>query len=141
MSIVRQMSSVWQRGDYSRVPFNIYHDPSLYKLEQEKVFRGPLWCLLGLEAEIPKPGDFRVAYVGDLPVVFNRDLEGRINAFVNRCAHRGAEIAREPRGNVQDFTCIYHNWCYSHRGDLIGVPFARGVNGKGGMPKDFDPKK
>jgi anthranilate 1,2-dioxygenase large subunit len=39
---------------------------------------------------------------------------------------------------VQDFTCIYHSWCYSHRGDLVGVPFAKGVKGKGGMPEGFD---
>jgi len=133
--------NVWRRGDYSRVPFNIYHDPSFYKLEQERVFRGPVWCLLGLEPEIPNPGDFRVTYVGDVPVVFNRDYEGRVNAFVNRCAHRGAEVARVPYGNVKDFTCIYHNWCYNFAGQLMGVPFAKGVQGKGGMPADFDIKK
>jgi len=133
--------NLWPRADYSRVPFNIYHDASLYKREQEKIFRGPVWCLLGLEAEIPQPGDFRVAYVGDVPVVFNRDHEGGINAFVNRCAHRGAEIAREPYGNVKDFTCIYHNWCYSFSGELMGVPFVKGVKGKGGMPADFEIKQ
>lgn len=128
----------WQRPDYSRVPFQLYHDPETYKQEQEKIFRGPVWSVLGLEAEIPKPGDYRIAYIGDVPVVFNRDPEGQINAFVNRCAHRGAEIVREPYGNVQDFTCIYHSWCYTHRGDLVGVPFLKGVNGKGGMPAGFD---
>ncbi len=131
-------NAIWQRRDYSRVPFALYHDPEIYRLEQERIFRGATWSVLGLEVEIPKPGDYRICYVGDVPVVFNRDAEGRINAFVNRCAHRGAEIAREPFGNVTDFTCIYHNWCYSHGGDLIGVPFARGVNGRGGMPDDFD---
>src|SRR5690606_23616196 len=33
---------------------------------------------------------------------------------------------------------IYHRWCYNHQGELIGVPFQRGVGGKGGMPKSFD---
>src|SRR4051794_38194650 len=135
-----QTTSIWQRTDYTRVPFGVYHDPSFYRLEQEKVFGGPVWCLLGLEAEIPKPGDFRVSYVGNVPVVFNRDPEGRVNAFVNRCAHRGAEVAREPYGNVRDFMCIYHNWRYDHAGRLLSVPFARGVKGKGGMPADFDVK-
>jgi len=131
-------NAIWQRRDYSRVPFELYHDPEIYRLEQDKLFRGPTWSVLGLEAEIPRLGDYRICYVGDVPVVFNRDAEGRVNAFVNRCAHRGAEIAREPFGNVQDFTCIYHNWCYSHQGDLVGVPFARGVKGRGGMPPNFD---
>ena len=131
-------TDIWRKPDYSRVPFQLYHDPQIFELEQERIFRGPIWSVLGLEAEIPRPGDYRICYVGDVPVVFNRDADGRVNAFVNRCAHRGAEIAREPFGNVPDFTCIYHNWCYSHRGDLIGVPFARGVNGRGGMPSEFD---
>ena len=131
-------NSIWLRPDYSRVPFQLYHDLEIYRLEQDKIFRGPTWSVLGLEAEIPRPGDYRICYIGDVPVVFNRDATGGVNAFVNRCAHRGAEIAREPFGNVSDFTCIYHNWCYSHRGELTGVPFARGVKGRGGMPADFD---
>jgi anthranilate 1,2-dioxygenase large subunit len=132
---------LWERNDYSRVPFQLYHDPEIYRREQERIFGGPVWSVLGLEVEIPRPGDYRVVHVGDLPIVINRDPEGGINAFVNRCAHRGAEIAREPYGNVQDFTCIYHAWCYSHRGDLVGVPFAKGVKGKGGMPADFDMRR
>jgi phenylpropionate dioxygenase-like ring-hydroxylating dioxygenase large terminal subunit len=135
---MNDMSAIWQRNDYSRVPYRLYHDPAIYKDEQERVFRGRTWSVLGLEAEIPKPGDYRVTYVGDTQVVFNRDKEGAVRAFVNRCAHRGAEIVREPYGNVADFTCIYHSWCYNQQGDLIGVPFMRGVNRKGGMPAGFD---
>jgi len=91
-----------------------------------------------LEAEIPNPGDYCVTHVGETPIVLNRDQGGGINAFVNRCAHRGAEIVREPFGNLADFTCVYHAWCFSPQGDLIGVPFMKGVNGKGGMPPSFD---
>lgn len=138
---MNDLNAIWHRPDYSRVPFRLYHDPEIYQLEQEKIFRGPTWSVLGLEAEIPRRGDYRICYVGDMPVVFNRDAEGGVNAFVNRCAHRGAEVAREPFGRVADFTCIYHNWCYSHRGELIGVPFVHGVKGRGGMPADFDMRK
>jgi anthranilate 1,2-dioxygenase large subunit len=129
------------RQDYSRIGYGFYHDPEIYRLEQERIFRGPVWSVLGLEAEVPNSGDFRVTYVGETPVVFNRDRDGEINALVNRCAHRGAEIVREPFGNSRDHTCIYHSWCYSHKGDLIGVPFQKGVQGKGGMPADFDIRK
>lgn len=130
--------SVWPRADFSRVPFALYHDAAVYRREQARVFRGPTWCLLGLEAEIPKPGDYRVVHVGDTPVVMLRDESGAVNAVVNRCAHRGAEIVREPFGNVADLTCIYHSWCYDLRGKLVGVPFVRGANGRGGMPASFD---
>ncbi len=49
----------WPRPDYSRVPYWLYHDPAIYDLEQERIFKGPTWSLIGLEAEIPNPGDFR----------------------------------------------------------------------------------
>lgn len=130
----------WPRTDYSRVPYSIYHDPEIYQLEQEKIFRGRCWNVLCLEAEIPNPGDFRVCHVGDTPVVVNRDDDGELYAFVNRCAHRGAEIVREPWGTAKEHTCIYHAWLYNRKGDLKGVPFRRGANGKGGMPECFDMK-
>jgi phenylpropionate dioxygenase-like ring-hydroxylating dioxygenase large terminal subunit len=39
---------------------------------------------------------------------------------------------------VKDFHCVYHAWRYDLRGNLASVAFRRGVNGKGGMPDDFD---
>jgi len=131
----------WPHKDYSRVPFRLYHDEALYQREQKNVFRGPVWSVLGLEAEIPKPGDYRLTHVGEESVVYVRDAQGEIRAFVNRCAHRGAEVVRFPAGNAEDFTCIYHAWNYSLAGDLQGVPFRRGANGKGGMPASFDIKQ
>jgi anthranilate 1,2-dioxygenase large subunit len=58
--------------------------------------------------------------------------------LVNRCAHRGAIVRRELRGNATDHICIYHRWCYGLDGKLQGVPFRRGLKGKGGMSPDFD---
>ncbi len=101
------------------------------------MFRGPTWLFLGLEAEIPNAGDFRASWLGDTPVVYNRAFDGTVYTFVNRCAHRGALVRREPWGNAADHTCIYHRWCYDIEGNLIGVPFQRGVNGRGGMAHDF----
>lgn len=128
----------WPRNDYSRIPFWIYHDPALYAEEQERIFRGPVWSYLCLAAEIPKAGDFVTTWVGDTPVVVNREDDGSVHAFVNRCAHRGAIVRRELRGNADDHTCIYHRWCFGRRGDLVGIPFQRGVRGQGGLAPDFD---
>src|SRR4051794_23500669 len=128
----------WPRDDFSRLQFGLYHDPEIYEQEHDRIFRGPTWSVLCLEAEIKKPGDFVVTHVGQIPIVVIRTKAGTVSAMVNRCAHRGAEIVREPFGNSPDLTCIYHAWCYSETGDLLGVPFRRGVNGKGGMPPDFD---
>ena len=128
----------WPRDDYSRVPYSLYHDADIYAREMERIFRGPVWLFLGLEAEVPNPGDFRTTWLGETAVVYNRDDDGQIYAFVNRCAHRGATVCRELYGNTSDHTCIYHRWCYDRQGNLIGIPFKRGVGGKGGLAEDFD---
>ena len=113
---------IWPALDYSRVPYRLYHDAEIYAREQERIFRGPVWCFLGLDCEIPNPGDFRATYVGDTPVVFNRDKSGAVKAFVNRCAHRGALVRREISGNADQHICIYHQWCYGLDGGLTGDP-------------------
>jgi anthranilate 1,2-dioxygenase large subunit len=128
----------WQRNDYSLVPYWLYHDPQIYAQEQERIFKGPTWSLVGLEAEIPNPGDFRTTFIGDTPVIVDRAADGSIHTMVNRCAHRGALVRREPRGNARDHICIYHRWCYGLDGKLKGLPFRRGLKGKGGMDPDFD---
>jgi len=131
-------AAIWPALDYSRVPYSFYHDADLYAREQEQIFRGPVWSFLGLDCEIPNPGDFRASYVGDTPVVFNRDREGAVKAFVNRCAHRGALVRREISGNAEQHICIYHQWCYGLDGGLQAIPFRRGIQGKGGLDADFD---
>ena len=128
---------VWPANDFSRVPYPVFYDREIFNREQERVFRGPLWCYVALKAEIPNPGDYKATFIGDTPVVVTRGPDGSINAWVNRCAHRGTMVVRTQFGNVKDFTCVYHHWCYDHQGNLIGVPFLRGLKGKGGMPKDF----
>jgi hypothetical protein len=42
------------RADGSRIPFKVYSSPEIYQLEQERIFRGPTWSFVGLEAEIPR---------------------------------------------------------------------------------------
>jgi len=100
----------WPRNDYSRVPFRLHHDQALYELEMERIFRGPAWSFLCLEAEIPNPGDYRTTWVGDTPVIVSRDKKGALHAFVNRCSHRGAMIVRNLRGNADRLVCLYHRW-------------------------------
>src|SRR5439155_18636256 len=111
-------AGIWPALDYSRVPYRLYHDAEAYEREQERIFRGPTWHFLALAAEIPNSGDFRATWVGDTPVVVNRDADGTVHAFVNRCAHRGAMVRRELAGNASEHTCIYHQWCYELDGGL-----------------------
>src|ERR1043166_2098173 len=131
----------WPAEGVTRVPYQVFTDPAVYAREQEKLFRGPVWNYVGLEVELPNPGDYKATFVGDTPVVVSRDKDGYLHAFVNRCAHRGALVCREMRGNRASHVCAYHQWSYDLRGNLIGVPFRRGIEGKGGYAADFDPTK
>jgi len=124
-----------------RVPYQVYLDPDLYALEQELIFQGPTWNFLCLEAEIPNPGDYKLTYVGDAPVVVVRKSDGGVSAVLNRCAHKGAVLCFKLRGNITEFNCVYHNWVYDLDGKLQGVAFRRGVGGKGGVGPDFDASK
>ncbi len=129
----------WPPQGVTRVPYQVFVDPAIYAQEQEQIFRGPVWNYVGLETELPTPGDYKATFVGDTPVVVSRDKDGSLHAFVNRCAHRGALVCREMRGNRASHVCVYHQWSYDLRGNLIGVPFRRGIEGKGGYAADFDP--
>jgi len=130
----------WPAEGATRVPYWVYQDEDTYRREQERIFRGPTWSYLCLEAELPQPGSFLTTFVGDMPVVVARDPAGAIHAFENRCAHRGALICMEARGRAERFSCIYHNWTYDHAGNLTSVAFRRGIAGKGGMPAEAKPE-
>jgi anthranilate 1,2-dioxygenase large subunit len=128
------------RPDGSRVPYKVFSSQEVYEREQERIYRGPTWSFVALEAEIPKPGDYKSTFVGDTPVVVTRTDSGELAAWVNRCAHRGAIVCRNARGNAKSHTCVYHQWSFDQKGNLQGVPFRRGQNGAPGMPADFNPK-
>jgi len=128
---------VWP-GDLTEIPDWVYTDETIYQREIERIFHGPTWNYVALEAELPNAGDFIRSNVGPTPVVVTRAKDGSINVVENRCAHRAAELCRELSGNANELVCPYHQWTYDLKGNLIGVPFKRGVGGKGGMPRTFN---
>lgn len=150
--------SRWAGTGSSRVPFWAYTDPALYRRELERIFYGPHWCYVGLEAEIPKVGDYRLSWVGERQVILVRDrvapkdrgTDTGIRVVENRCAHRGVRFCQQPHGNARSFVCPYHQWTYKLDGTLVGLPFKDGVPSEdaegrpcvnGGMPAAFDLKE
>ena len=129
---------VWPAEGLTRIPDWVYTDQTIYEREVEKIFHGRTWNYVALECEVPNPGDFIRSNVGPTPVVVVRAADCSINVFENRCSHRAAEFCRELSGNTKEFVCPYHQWSYDLHGNLAGIPFRRGVNGKGGMPADFN---
>lgn len=144
----------------SRVPFRAYTDPANHRRELERLFYGPHWNYVGLAADIPEPGDYRLSWVGERQVIMvrdrvsprERDTDPGIRVLENRCAHRGVRFCQPPMdgqvGRARSFVCPYHQWTYKLNGELAGLPFKDGVKSgsdgdacvQGGMPADFDPK-
>ena len=134
------LERAWPAEGATRVPYWVYQDAEIYRAEQARIFRGPTWNYLCLEAELPEPKSFVTTFVGDMPVVVARDPNGALRAWENRCAHRGALVCMQRRGTAERFSCIYHNWTYDHAGNLTHVAFRNGIAGKGGMPADAKPE-
>jgi len=127
----------WPAEGLTRVPYWVYSDPGIYAEEQARIFRGPTWNFLCLEAELPRPHSYRRACDA-----------GRGDARRGRSSARLREPLRPSRsllvlnqsGEARDIVCVYHNWSYDLCGNLTGVAFRKGLRGKGGMPPDCRPE-
>ena len=133
-------SRAWPEGGDARVPYWVYSDPDVYAAELERIWYGPHWLYVGLEAEIPGVGDYKTTTLGERPVIMVRSNETEISVLENRCAHRGVKFYQKRFGHAKELLCPYHQWMYDLQGNLTGVPFRRGVRKQGGMPADFDMK-
>ncbi|HZK89734.1 MAG TPA: Rieske 2Fe-2S domain-containing protein [Stellaceae bacterium] len=127
----------WPSNGISEVPFRVYTDREQYAREQETIFKGESWSYLCLASEIPSPGDWVATTIGEVAIIVARDEAGQVNAFVNRCAHRGNLLCLTGKGQGREITCIYHGWSYDLGGHLTGVAFEKGVKRQGGMAPEF----
>jgi salicylate 5-hydroxylase large subunit len=140
-TLARPFELDWEAGACAHVPYRLYTDESIYARELERLFYRDHWCYVGLAAEIPNPGDFKRSAIGERAVVVVRARDGTVNVVENRCAHRGVQFCQKPHGSTKTFVCPYHQWSYDLGGNLLGVPFRKGVRQgdriNGGMPEDF----
>ena len=83
----------WESAGTSRIPFAAYTSDALHRRELERFFYRGHWCYVGLEAEIPNPGDFKRTAVGERSVILVRAQDGEIHVVENVCAHRGMSFA------------------------------------------------
>lgn len=100
---------------------DVYASPEIFKMEMERLFRRS-WILVGHESQIPGKGDYFLASVATKPTIIVRDGNGKVNAFLNACPHRGAPLTTSPRGSTPRFVCPYHSWTFKPDGSLIGMP-------------------
>ena len=103
------------------LPQALYTSQAAYEFDLEAVF-GRSWLQAGLEAQIPRTGDYFTYQVGANSIVVLRDQRGGINAFFNTCRHRGAQICADGDGHVVRLVCPYHQWSYDLSGRLTQAP-------------------
>lgn len=116
-----------------RLDRRIYTDPGIFEMEMTRIWERT-WIYLAHESQIPDPGDFITTHAGRHPLIVNRDRDGQINAMVNSCTHRGAQVCRVSKGNARVFSCPYHGWAFAQDGGLIAAK----EEAEGGYPASFD---
>lgn len=111
------------------MPMNarVYADTARHAAEQQKLFL-ELPLVAGLSGDIPKAGDMLTFEGAGRPIVVIRDGEGRANAFLNQCTHRGARLVAN-NSCQPSISCPFHGWSFDLRGHLIGQPGRQGFDG------------
>ena len=99
-----------------RHPTWTYTDPALFEQERLRIFKeNPQFvCFSG---DLPGPGSFYTFDDLGVPVLLTRDQDGKINAFLNACSHRGARL-KDGCGKSNAISCPYHAWGFDLKGKL-----------------------
>ena len=121
-----------RRPGYSlAAPFYVSDD--VFAADMELIF-GRHWIYVGVEPDVPEPGDVMIVDVGRASIAIVRDDDGEVRAFHNVCRHRGARLVHEAKTTVGNLVCRYHSWTYGLTGELLHAPhmgggFDRGCHG------------
>lgn len=99
-----------------------YTDPDIFAVDLERfVFRH--WICAGHESRIGAPGEFFTMEIGRESVIIVRTADGRVNALLNVCRHRGSRLCEGRSGRIAAgrLTCPYHAWTYDLDGRLLAA--------------------
>jgi phenylpropionate dioxygenase-like ring-hydroxylating dioxygenase large terminal subunit len=120
MQQIDESKNVDARVQY-KMPTSSYVCPDLAEKEWQAFFQNHPQ-LIGFSGDLTGPGCYFTSDDFGAPVLATRDKNGKFNAFLNACRHRGARIADEPRGEKNLFVCPFHSWSYSGQGQLVAIP-------------------
>jgi glycine betaine catabolism A len=110
-------------GHSLEAPF--YRSPEVFAADLDIIF-GRHWIYVGVEPDVPEPGDTMVVDVGQSSVLVLRDDDMQVRAFHNLCRHRGARLVHEAKASVGNLVCRYHQWTYGLDGKLLFAPHMGG---------------
>jgi phenylpropionate dioxygenase-like ring-hydroxylating dioxygenase large terminal subunit len=112
-----------------RVHRDLYTSAELFAAEQEHLFANT-WNFVGHASQVPQAGDYVAVTIAGRPLLMVRQHDGSIKVLANRCAHKGAQLATNPSGNLgKTIRCPYHAWSYRLDGTPLGVPMKAAYDG------------
>ena len=109
-------------------PVSMYTSRDVLAKEQALLFRRSPQ-VVGFSAQLQGPGDYFTHDLTGVPILVVRGREGRVNAFLNVCRHRGARVTEGCGQAVKTWACPYHAWSFDTAGKLVGIPDAYGFDG------------
>lgn len=110
-----------------------FTNPELFELEMKYIFENN-WLYLAHESQITETNDYFTTYIGRQSIFISRNKEGELNAFINACSHRGAQLCRYKKGNKSTYTCPFHGWTFNNSGKLLKVKDGKDA----GYPEGFN---
>jgi Rieske 2Fe-2S family protein len=114
------LSRLQRRSPACGLPGDFYRDAGIYDLELNLIFYKE-WLFAAHTVELGQTGSYLTLQVGAYPILLTRDRDGRIQAFVNSCRHRGARVCQDSHGVAPKLVCPYHQWTYELDGRLFAA--------------------
>jgi phenylpropionate dioxygenase-like ring-hydroxylating dioxygenase large terminal subunit len=99
---------------------SVYSDAT-FKEENAKLLR-KVWVFVAHESEFADAGSFMTRQIAGDPVLIVKAEDGVIRAFYNTCRHRGTILTTQQEGTTPVFTCQYHLWSFTLKGELCALP-------------------
>ncbi|MFT5459001.1 MAG: choline monooxygenase [Myxococcota bacterium] len=109
----------------STPPASWYVDPSIYAIEQRRVFARS-WLQVARTDQLHAPGMSVGGCLAGLPWLVVRGDDGVLRAFHNVCRHKAALLV-DGTATGTDLRCPYHGWRYRLDGRLLRAPRVAGI--------------
>ena len=117
-----------QRAEGYSLPAALYTRKDVFDADLDVFFRKH-WIHVGLECDVPEPGDAVVIDIGTTSLIVLRDDDAQIRVVHNVCRHRGSRLLDSGPTIISKLVCPYHQWTYELTGELMHAPH---------MGTDFD---
>src|SRR6478609_7366609 len=93
----------------------LYSRDDVFQADLDVFFRRH-WIFIGLECDVPEPGDATVFDIGTTSLILLRDDDGVVRVVHNVCRHRGARLLDAGTTVISKLVCPYHQWTYELSG-------------------------